>query len=80
MGSTSAPPLNGDLIRRARLDKFMTQPEVCEKCAERGLAISPSAISRIESGDVKRPALRVIPVLAEVLGLDVKDMFEQVAA
>ena len=71
------PPLNGDVILRARLGKFLTQAEVQQECKVRGVDISASSLSRIESGAVERPALRVIPVLAEVLGLDVNEMFKR---
>jgi transcriptional regulator with XRE-family HTH domain len=76
MGRTSAPPLDGEAIRRARLRKFLSQAEVAEQCAQRGVKIDRSGLSLIETGIVKRPALKVIPVLAEVLGLDPEEMFK----
>jgi len=74
------PPLNGDVILRARLGKFLTQAEVQKALRDRGITISASSLSRIESGAVERPALRVIPVLAEVLDLDVNEMFKREVA
>ena len=54
----------------------MTQAEVCQACAERGWNIADTNLSRIENGRLKWPALRGIPVLAEVLGVEVDDLFE----
>ena len=79
MGKTSAPPLDGEAIRRARLGKFMTQAEVAgavqEKCSALGIKFDRSGLSMIETGSVKRPSLKVVPVLAEVLGMEVGEMF-----
>lgn len=79
MGKTSAPPLDGEAIRRARLGKFMTQAEVAgavqEKCSALGIKFDRSGLSMIENGSVKRPSLKVVPVLAEVLGMEVGEMF-----
>lgn len=79
MGKTSAPPLDGEAIRKARLAKFMTQVEVAEQVASRvarhAINFDHSSVSRIEVGDVKRPNLKVVQALAKVLGLEVDDIF-----
>jgi len=71
----SAPPLNGKLIGNTRLRKCMTQLDVARQCAALGVSIHPATLSRIENGDTKRPLPRLVPVLAQVLGLEVDDMF-----
>jgi transcriptional regulator with XRE-family HTH domain len=80
MGKTSAPPLDGEAIRRARLGKFMTQLEVAaqvsELCAADGIKFDRSGLSMIESGDVKRPSLKVVRALAAVLELEPDEMFK----
>jgi transcriptional regulator with XRE-family HTH domain len=80
MGKTSAPPLDGEAIRRARLGKFLTQAEVAgavhEQCAGLGIKFDRSGLSMIESGKVKRPSLKVVPVLAQVLGMEPAEMFK----
>ena len=74
------PPLDAEAILRARIGKFLTQQEVAEQCAPRcaelGIKFDRSSLSMIENGRVKRPALRIIPVLAEVLGMDPDEMFK----
>jgi transcriptional regulator with XRE-family HTH domain len=79
MGKTSAPPLDGEAIRRARLRKFLTQAEVAgavaQQCSGLGIKFDRSGLSMIENGQVKRPSLKVVPVLAEVLGMEVEEMF-----
>lgn len=78
MPTPSRPPISGEAILAARMRKGMTQEEVQQACAERGHPVWN--LSRMESGAIKWPAARAIPVLAEVLGLDVEDMFQRVAA
>ena len=80
MGRTSAPPVNGELLREARIRKLMSLADVQRECAERGLDLGADNLSKIERGVVRWPAMRKLPVLAEVLGLKVEDMFEQAAA
>lgn len=75
MGRTSAPPIKGDVIRAARIAKCMSQSDVQQACAERGLLIGQYQLSKIETGAIKWPALRNLPVLAEVLGLTVEELF-----
>ena len=74
------PPLDADAILRARIGKFLTQQEVAEQCAPRcaelGIKFDRSSLSMIETGKVKRPALRIVPVLAEVLGMEPDEMFK----
>ena len=80
MGKTSAPPLDGEAIRRARLEKFLTQAEVAErvakKCRRDRIKFDRSGLSLIESGAVKRPSLKVIRALAQVLDLKAAEMFK----
>jgi transcriptional regulator with XRE-family HTH domain len=80
MGKTSAPPLNGEAIRQARVRKYLTQAEVAaavrEQCEPLGIKFDRSGLSMIESGTVKRPSLKVVPVLAAVLGLEPHEMFK----
>jgi len=76
MGRSSAPPVNGKVLRRARLGKFMSQADVLRECAERGVVIDQGNLSKIERGLIKWPALRVIPVLADVVGLKAADLFK----
>ena len=67
------PPLNGEVIREARLRKGLTQEEVQDECARRGRRVYN--ISRMENGEIKWPTPRILPVLAGVLGLEVPDLF-----
>ena len=80
MGKTSAPPLDGEAIRRARLRKFLTQAEiaaqVADLCAADDIKFDRSSLSFIESGAVKRPSLKVVRALAAVLGLESDEMFK----
>ena len=79
MGKSSHPPLNKDAIKNARLRSFLTQAEVAQQvaalCAEHGIKFDRSSLSLIESGDVKRPAPKLIPALAKVLGMTPDEMF-----
>lgn len=75
MGRSSAPPLDGDVILRARLGKFMTQDDVIRGCAERGFDLGQGTLSKIENGRIRWPAIRLIPILADVLGIDASRMF-----
>ena len=76
MGKTSAPPLNGEAIRQARVRRFLTQSEVQEQCAALGVDFERSGLSYIENGKVKRPSLKVVRVLAQVLGMEADEMFK----
>jgi hypothetical protein len=77
MGRTSAPPIKGELLLEARLRKCMSQADVQQACAERGLVIGQYQISKIERGVIRWPALRILPVLADVLGFDgVDELFD----
>lgn len=75
MGKTSAPPLDGEAIRRARLRLFLTQAEVAEQVAALGVPFDRSGMSFIESGFVKRPRLKVVRALGQVLGLEADSLF-----
>lgn len=67
--------MNGKVLLRARLRKFMSQADVLRECAERGVVIDQGNLSKIERGLIKWPSLRVIPVLAEVVGLKTDELF-----
>lgn len=76
MGRTSAPPLKEGLLRQARLRKRMQQNDVLHACAERGLVIGQYHLSKLETGAIKWPSLRILTVLADVLDLEYDDLFE----
>ena len=80
MGKTSAPPLDGEAIRQARLAKFLTQAEVAErvqkKTSRAGIRFDRSGLSLIESGAVKRPSLKVVRALAQVLDLSAGELYK----
>lgn len=75
MGKTSAPPLDGEAIRQARLRLFLTQAEVAEQVAALGVPFDRSGLSLIESGLVKRPRLKLVHALGKVLGLEGDALF-----
>lgn len=74
MGKTSAPPLDGEAIRQARIGKFMSQQEVAEQvaalCAPDGIKFDRSGLSYIENETVKRPSLKVVRALSQVLEIE----------
>jgi transcriptional regulator with XRE-family HTH domain len=70
------PPLNGEVIREARLRKGLTQEEVQDECARRGRRVYN--ISRMENGEIRWPTPRILPVLAAVLDLQVGELFAEV--
>ncbi len=70
-----APPLDGEVIRQARIRKFLTQQEVAGRLAELGVWIDRSTVSNIENGKTRYPPVKVIPALAQVLGLEVEEMY-----
>jgi transcriptional regulator with XRE-family HTH domain len=73
------PPIKGEVILNARLTKGLTQEEVQQECARRGFPVFN--LSRMENGDLKYPRPRALVVLAEVLDLEVRDLFaSEVAA
>jgi len=74
MGRSSAPPINGEVVRQARLRKRLSQHELGQLCATHGYALDQGSISRIESGHIKWPSPRSLPPLAAALGLKVDDL------
>ncbi|MBD0837403.1 helix-turn-helix transcriptional regulator [Streptomyces sp. TRM68416] len=63
-------------VKQQRLRRGMTQQDLADKCAQAGVSVDESQISRIERGIfMPRPRLRA--VLAELLELDIDD-FEQI--
>jgi transcriptional regulator with XRE-family HTH domain len=71
------PPLKKELLREARLRKRMSQLEVQQACAERGLVIGQYQLSKLETGAIRWPPLKTLEVLADVLGLEYDDLFEE---
>lgn len=80
MGKTTAPPLDGEAIRSARHAKFMTQAEVAAQASDLlaadGIKFDRSGLSMIETGDVKRPNLKVVRALAQVLDMKADELFK----
>lgn len=74
--SRTAQPLAEDVIRKARLAKFMSRADVLRELAKRGITMDASNLSRIENNKIRWPAPRVIPALAEVLDLEPEQMIE----
>jgi len=72
------PPLNGEVIREARLRKGMTQEEVQDECG-RLLGRPVYNLSRMENGEIRWPTPRILPALAGVLDLKVGDLFAEAA-
>jgi DNA-binding XRE family transcriptional regulator len=70
------PALDGKAIQRARIEKFMEQAEVAEAVNELGVSFHRSGLSLIENGSVKRPSLKVVRALSQVLGIEPTDMFK----
>jgi transcriptional regulator with XRE-family HTH domain len=68
---TSRPPVNGEVIRDARLSKGMTQQEVQQACRDRGHRVFN--LSRMENGELKWPHPHALLILAEVLDCKVSD-------
>ena len=80
MGRSSAPPVSGEFVRQRRLLKCLTQADVARECSERGYWMDQSYVSRIEGGEIRWPALKALPVLAEVLDVEVTDLFSAAEA
>lgn len=60
-------------VREQRLRLGWTQEDLALHCAEKGVTVTHTAISKIERGtQVPRPKLRA--VLAELLDIDVADL------
>lgn len=72
------PPINGEVIREARLRKGMTQEEVQQECAKRGHPVYN--LSRMENGDLRWPHPRALLVLSEALAMEVTDFYAKAAA
>ncbi|MFJ8760795.1 helix-turn-helix domain-containing protein [Streptomyces cyaneofuscatus] len=67
---------NAGALRQQRLRLGMTLEDVVAKCAEQGVKVHNSQLSRIERGKAQpRPRLRAD--LARVLGLDALDLAAQ---
>ncbi|MEU3254235.1 helix-turn-helix transcriptional regulator [Streptomyces sp. NPDC006997] len=62
-------------MKQQRLRRGMTQQDLAERCAEAGVPVDESQVSRIERG-VYTPRPRLRAVMAQILDLDV-DEFER---
>ncbi|MEU9349065.1 helix-turn-helix transcriptional regulator [Streptomyces sp. NPDC048278] len=60
-------------VKHQRLRRGMTQQNLADKCAEAGVPVDESQISRIERG-IYTPRPRLRALLAELLELDVDDI------
>lgn len=69
-------PLDALAIRQGRIRNWMTQAEVAERVTNLGVEFDRSTLSNIENGKTRYPAVKVIPALAQVLGLEVAEMFK----
>jgi transcriptional regulator with XRE-family HTH domain len=78
MASTGSHRFNPEALLMARLRLGKTQREVARECAELGQPVSGSNLSKYERG-LFVPHPRALPVLAQVLGLAVDDLFERKA-
>ncbi|MFG2589093.1 helix-turn-helix domain-containing protein [Streptomyces sp. NPDC048438] len=67
---------NAETLRQQRLRLGLTLEEVVAKCAEAGVKVHNSQLSRIERG-VAKPRPRLRADLARVLGLEVLDVDAQ---
>lgn len=74
---TKRPPIRGEVIRDARLSKGMTQEQVQQECAKRGIPVFN--LSRMENGDLKWPSPRAVLALADVLEREVLDLYGEAA-
>lgn len=71
----SMPSETTSRVKQQRLRRGMTQQDLADKCAEAGVPVDESHISRIERG-IYTPRPRLRALLAELLDLDIDD-FEQ---
>ena len=72
--NSTAITISGQVILRGRLRKGMTLRDLSARCGELGAPIDYSFLSRIERG-LSQPTPRVLPALAEALGIEVDDLF-----
>ena len=75
--NSTAITVSGRVLLRGRLRKGLTLRDLSARCAELGSPINYSFLSRIERG-ISQPSARVLPVLAEALGLEVDDLLAEV--
>jgi transcriptional regulator with XRE-family HTH domain len=69
---TNRPPVNGEVIRAARIAKGMTLEDVQRECAGQGVPVWN--LSRMENGRLRWPHPKVIAAVADVLGLNPEEM------
>ena len=72
--NSTAITISGQVILRGRLRKGMTLRDLSARCRSLGAPIDYSFLSRIERG-LSQPTPRVLPALAEALGIEVDDLF-----
>lgn len=70
--------MNGTALKRARLARGMKLRDVSAECERRGSPISHSWLSLVERGKGEIEAGK-IPVLLEVLDLDIKELIPDAA-
>jgi transcriptional regulator with XRE-family HTH domain len=75
MAGSVGPIINGDVLLRARMRKGLTLRDVAQQCRDLGQDVDFSTLARWEMGGVQVRVPRVLPVLGQVLGLSVDDMF-----
>lgn len=71
MRSARGPRFNGVALEAIRLKCGVSQTELSESTKARGHKVSPSHISRLESGARKWPSLKITRALADALGVEV---------
>lgn len=71
----SPQTFSGDRLMRARLAAGLLQREVAERCTERGVPVDQSQVSQWEASR-SAPLPPKLPVLAEVLGCSVNDLYD----
>ena len=59
-------------VKQQRLRRGMTQQDLADKCAQAGVPVDESHISRIERG-IYTPRPRLRALLAQLLELDIED-------
>lgn len=67
-------PGAADAIYKARERQGLSRADLEQKTVEAGYRISAAAIYNLEKGKTPKPYLRTIYTLADVLGLEAKDL------
>jgi transcriptional regulator with XRE-family HTH domain len=75
---TNRPPINGQVLLKARMRKGLTQEAVQAECARRGQPVYN--LSRWENGRTRWPSPPALKLVTDVLGLELEAVFQQPAA